>query len=52
MYYIHRFLSKRLPLHNRIILLGADVVFTDSCSGDPNGFTIVVAERTEKELGD
>ena len=52
MYHIHRSSSKRLLLHNRIILLGADVVFTDSCSGDPDGFTIVVAERTEKEFGD
>ena len=52
MHYIHRSLSKSLPLDNRVILLGTDVVFTDSCSGDSAGFTIVVAEMTEKELGD
>ena len=52
MHYIHRSLSKSLPLDNRVILLGTDVVFTDSCSGDSAGFTIVVVEMTEKELGD
>ena len=52
MHHIHRSLSKCLPLNNRAILLGTNVVFTDSCSGDSDGFTIVVAEMTEKELGD
>ena len=50
--YIHRSLSKRLPLNNRVILLGTDVVFTDSCSGDSGGFIIVVVEMMEKALGD
>ena len=45
-----RSLSKRLPLDNQVILLGVDVVFTDSCSGDPDGFIIIV-EMMEKELG-
>ena len=45
--YIHRSLSKRLPLNNRVILLG-----TDSCSGDSGGFIIVVVEMMEKVLGD
>ena len=52
MHHIHRFLSKSLPVNSRVILLGADVVFTDSCSGDSDGFTIVVVEMMEKELGD
>ena len=52
MHHIHRSLSKSLPLNNRVILLGPDVVFTDSCSGDSDGFTIVVVEMMEKELGD
>ena len=52
MHHIHRSLSKSLQLDNRVILLRADVVFTDSCSGDSDGFTIVVAEMMEKELGD
>ena len=52
MHPIHRFLSKSLPVDNRVILLGADVVFTDFCSGDSVGFTIVVVEMMEKELGD
>ena len=52
MHHIHRSLSKSLPLDNRVILLGADVVFTDSCSGDSDGFTIVIVEMMEKELGD
>ena len=52
MHHIHKPLSKSLPLDNRVILLGADVVFTDFCSGDSNGFTIVVVGMMEKELGD
>ena len=52
MHHIHRSLSKCLPLNNRATLLGTNVVFTDSCLGDSDGFTIVVAEMTEKELGD
>ena len=51
MHHIHRSLSKSLPLGDRAILLGADVVFTDSCSEDSDGFTIVVVEMMEKELG-
>ena len=50
MHHIHRPLS--LPLDNRVILLGANVVFTDICSGDSDGFTIVVVGMMEKELGD
>ena len=52
MRYIHRSLSKSLPLNNRVILLGTYVVFTDSCSGDSGGFIIVVVEMMEKALGD
>ena len=52
MHHIHRSLSKSLPLDNQAILLGEDVVFTDSCSGDSDGFTIVVVEMMEKELSD
>ena len=52
MHHINRSLSKSLPLDDRAILLGADVVFTDSCSEDSDGFTIVVVEMMEKELGD
>ena len=52
MHHTHRSLLKRLPLDNRAIPLGADVVFSDSCSGDSDGFTIVVAEMMENELGD
>ena len=52
MHHIHRSLSKSLQLDNRVILFRADVVFTDSCAGDSDGFTIVVAEVMEKELGD
>ena len=36
----------------KVILFGAYVVFTDFCSGDSDGFTIVVVEMMEKELGD
>ena len=50
MQHIHRSLSKSLPLDNRVILLGADVVFTDSCSGDSDGFTIVVVEMMRRSL--
>ena len=52
MHHIHRSLSKSLQLDNRVILLGTDAVFTDSCSGDSDGFTIVVVEMTENGLGD
>ena len=52
MHHIHRSLSKSLQLDNRVILLGTDAVFTDSCSGDSDGFTIVVGEMTENGLGD
>ena len=52
MHHIHRSLSKSLPPDNRVILLGIDVVLTDTCSGDSDGFTIVVVEMMEKELGD
>ena len=40
-HHIHRSLSKGLRLYNGVIFLGADFVFTDSCSGDSDGFTIV-----------
>ena len=52
MHHIHRSLSKSSPPDNRVILLGIDVVLTDTCSGDSDGFTIVVVEMMEKELGD
>ena len=52
MHHIHGSLSKSLPINNQVILLGADVVFTDSCLGDSDGFTVVVVEMMEKELGD
>ena len=51
MHHICRSLWKGLPLNNRVILLVADV-FTDSFSGDSDGFTIIVVEMMEKELGD
>ena len=51
MHRIHRSLSKSLPLDNPVILLGANVLFSDSCSGNSDGFTIVVVEMME-ELGD
>ena len=52
MHHIHRSLSKSLRLDNRVILLGTDVVFTDSCSGHSDGFTIIVVEMMEKKFGD
>ena len=49
-HHINRSLSKSLPLDNRVILLGADVVFTDSCSRDSDGFFIVVVDMMEKKM--
>ena len=51
MHHIHRSLSKSSPLNNRVILLGSDAAFNDSCSGYSDGFTIVAAEMME-EIGD
>ena len=41
-----------MVIDNRVILLGTDVLFTDSCSGDSDGFTVDVVEMMEKEPGD